>query len=465
MACLTPFTLVSLLALLPYVHVLASPSTPRRSPNVLSPDGHCGGINGYTCLGSPAGNCCSPCGSCGNAEKHCGSGCQPAFGMCSIPSPSAIESSATTSVFLSTVSGISSVEATTSATVTTITVSTPTNSDNDLSSASSPTQSPATTLPPSSSSAAGSAQYTDPSSCPVAQPTGTVQYESNSADAAVAHFSYQIYEGSSPSSGVQILVTLNGTTILFDFSNSNAITGTFADGSSFTLTAQGTFSYVAPGCGFGIDGTLNPGPTNQRERRTEIGRRDTLGTAAVTINVFNLCGQPDPGKSVNIQCASNNYLSNHNQLTDAGNGAYTGSCAFEYLDSTLCQTANQICVSDIASQISSTDIAASCNTIADVASQAALPGTEDDVTASVLAACTSVLDIVGSDLCGSYLSDASQAGTNCQVLPLIDVYMYAEAIDGVPGHTVTNSQVTVARTGAPAVSATLTVGGSCTTST
>ncbi|KAA8908143.1 hypothetical protein FN846DRAFT_685514 [Sphaerosporella brunnea] len=49
---------------------------------VVSPDGTCGGSNGYTC---PAGTtkCCSQWGWCGDTAEFCGTGCQPAFGSCS----------------------------------------------------------------------------------------------------------------------------------------------------------------------------------------------------------------------------------------------------------------------------------------------------------------------------------------------------------------------------------------------
>ncbi|KAJ3255702.1 hypothetical protein HK103_006069, partial [Boothiomyces macroporosus] len=50
----------------------------------LSPDGSCGGVNGYTCS---TGNCCSASGYCGNTEAFCNvaNGCQQKFtlGQCS----------------------------------------------------------------------------------------------------------------------------------------------------------------------------------------------------------------------------------------------------------------------------------------------------------------------------------------------------------------------------------------------
>jgi peptidoglycan/xylan/chitin deacetylase (PgdA/CDA1 family) len=44
-----------------------------------SPDGSCGGTNGYTCVNSAFGICCSPAGYCGNTHPYCGPGCQTAF--------------------------------------------------------------------------------------------------------------------------------------------------------------------------------------------------------------------------------------------------------------------------------------------------------------------------------------------------------------------------------------------------
>ncbi|ROT40639.1 hypothetical protein SODALDRAFT_321948 [Sodiomyces alkalinus F11] len=48
----------------------------------VSPDGSCGGNTGYTCIGSSFGNCCSRRGQCGQRTRHCGCGCQSAFGYC-----------------------------------------------------------------------------------------------------------------------------------------------------------------------------------------------------------------------------------------------------------------------------------------------------------------------------------------------------------------------------------------------
>lgn len=54
-------------------------------PNVESPDGSCGGTNGYLCPGSRYGDCCSKDGRCGATPLECGGGCQSIYGYC--PSP------------------------------------------------------------------------------------------------------------------------------------------------------------------------------------------------------------------------------------------------------------------------------------------------------------------------------------------------------------------------------------------
>lgn len=50
----------------------------------VSTDGTCGGDQGFTCLGSASGNCCSRWGFCGDSDLNCLSivGCQPDFGEC-----------------------------------------------------------------------------------------------------------------------------------------------------------------------------------------------------------------------------------------------------------------------------------------------------------------------------------------------------------------------------------------------
>lgn len=50
--------------------------------NKVSPDGSCGGPNGYVCAGSGFGDCCSAYGYCGSTSDHCGAGCQGEFGTC-----------------------------------------------------------------------------------------------------------------------------------------------------------------------------------------------------------------------------------------------------------------------------------------------------------------------------------------------------------------------------------------------
>ncbi|KAF2687064.1 carbohydrate esterase family 4 protein [Lentithecium fluviatile CBS 122367] len=48
----------------------------------VTTDATCGGTNGFTCLGSTFGNCCSSAGWCGSTSAYCGTGCQSAFGTC-----------------------------------------------------------------------------------------------------------------------------------------------------------------------------------------------------------------------------------------------------------------------------------------------------------------------------------------------------------------------------------------------
>ena len=48
----------------------------------VSPDGSCGPANGYSCLGSGYGNCCSNSGECGGTDEVCGAGCLVEFGLC-----------------------------------------------------------------------------------------------------------------------------------------------------------------------------------------------------------------------------------------------------------------------------------------------------------------------------------------------------------------------------------------------
>ncbi|KAJ0372830.1 hypothetical protein COL26b_008951 [Colletotrichum chrysophilum] len=48
-----------------------------------SSDGTCGGTQGFNCLGTNFGDCCSPYGYCGSTTAHCDTGCQSGFGKCS----------------------------------------------------------------------------------------------------------------------------------------------------------------------------------------------------------------------------------------------------------------------------------------------------------------------------------------------------------------------------------------------
>lgn len=56
--------------------------SPKKS--LLSPDGRCGGRDGYHCIGFSGGPCCSDKGWCGASDRHCISSeeCQPGFGKC-----------------------------------------------------------------------------------------------------------------------------------------------------------------------------------------------------------------------------------------------------------------------------------------------------------------------------------------------------------------------------------------------
>ena len=55
----------------------------QNSTNFLvSIDGSCGAIAGYTCLGIADNSCCSIFGYCGSTDAYCGEGCQQDFGTC-----------------------------------------------------------------------------------------------------------------------------------------------------------------------------------------------------------------------------------------------------------------------------------------------------------------------------------------------------------------------------------------------
>jgi hypothetical protein len=66
-------------------------AAPIATPSnlVTSPDATCGGTTGYTCIGSPEGECCSQSGYCGTTTDYCGTGCNPLFGNCGGASSSA----------------------------------------------------------------------------------------------------------------------------------------------------------------------------------------------------------------------------------------------------------------------------------------------------------------------------------------------------------------------------------------
>ncbi|KAL0932037.1 chitin recognition protein [Colletotrichum truncatum] len=59
----------------------ASSNTANKKP---STDGTCGASNnGFNCLGTAFGDCCSPYGFCGTTSGHCDTGCQSGYGKCS----------------------------------------------------------------------------------------------------------------------------------------------------------------------------------------------------------------------------------------------------------------------------------------------------------------------------------------------------------------------------------------------
>lgn len=73
------FAFVAFAAALP-----ASQSGDAKSllKRVVTPDGTCGGSDGYTCPTSSS-RCCSQWGWCGDDADYCGAGCQSAYGSCS----------------------------------------------------------------------------------------------------------------------------------------------------------------------------------------------------------------------------------------------------------------------------------------------------------------------------------------------------------------------------------------------
>ncbi|KAH8651148.1 hypothetical protein BX600DRAFT_473154 [Xylariales sp. PMI_506] len=61
----------------------SSSTSTSPTATVVSTDGTCGGVEGFTCQGSTFGDCCSAYGHCGSASAYCSGGCQSAFGTCS----------------------------------------------------------------------------------------------------------------------------------------------------------------------------------------------------------------------------------------------------------------------------------------------------------------------------------------------------------------------------------------------
>ncbi|KAM0326776.1 hypothetical protein ACHAQA_006650 [Verticillium albo-atrum] len=57
---------------------ITSTATPT---GVVSTDSSCGGANNFVC---PAGTCCSEFGFCGTTAQHCGTNCNPLFGVCGV---------------------------------------------------------------------------------------------------------------------------------------------------------------------------------------------------------------------------------------------------------------------------------------------------------------------------------------------------------------------------------------------
>ncbi|KAF3003978.1 hypothetical protein E8E14_006528 [Neopestalotiopsis sp. 37M] len=61
---------------------LTSSAEATPTGSTVSPDGSCGGTTGYTCLGSEFGDCCSTYGYCGSTASYCSTYCDSAFGTC-----------------------------------------------------------------------------------------------------------------------------------------------------------------------------------------------------------------------------------------------------------------------------------------------------------------------------------------------------------------------------------------------
>ncbi|KAJ0382193.1 hypothetical protein COL922a_013062 [Colletotrichum nupharicola] len=76
--------------------ISGSEPAPPDWMNGTTPDGTCGGENGYTC-NVVYGTCCNKDGICGVLASDCGAGCQPEFGACSSVSTMSRSASSTTS--------------------------------------------------------------------------------------------------------------------------------------------------------------------------------------------------------------------------------------------------------------------------------------------------------------------------------------------------------------------------------
>jgi Chitin recognition protein len=77
-------------------------SSATATATAISTDGTCGGTTGYTCVGSPFGNCCSSAGWCGSTAAHCGPGCQSAFAICGTATTTSSAPNATATLSVST---------------------------------------------------------------------------------------------------------------------------------------------------------------------------------------------------------------------------------------------------------------------------------------------------------------------------------------------------------------------------
>ncbi|PSK53990.1 Chitin deacetylase [Elsinoe australis] len=101
-----------------------SNSTPI--PSNVTPDGSCGPENGYSCIGTYSGSCCSEYGFCGASSEYCGIGCQSSYGLCDRGPPGSISSSSSPAAIPSTsLPGYSSPAGSSSSAITTTPVGSP----------------------------------------------------------------------------------------------------------------------------------------------------------------------------------------------------------------------------------------------------------------------------------------------------------------------------------------------------